>query len=180
MIDGTEGMDVEIEIFGRKVSPGELSLSRLTRISAEDHEKAMERVRRGRALRAEYKEKYGDDWWKFYNCDMGIGVDHSFDNAMKFVNSCIYYGSRPGVSDDAVYLCRVLETWQSRMWELYGSDYDELRYHKNADPRVIGLLLDDAMRTGKWKELPDELQPEYRRRIGLRATGKEDGPGPSS
>ena len=54
------------------------------------------------------------------------------------------------------------------MQELYGDDYDELRSYKNADPRVVELLLDDAVRTGKWKELPDELQPEYHKRVGNR------------
>lgn len=165
MIDGTENVDVEI--FGREVSPGELSLSRLARFSMDAVE--IQAIRkRNAAVREAYKKKYGDSWRKIYNQDKGRLVDNSYDIDMKFVNSCIYHGSRPGISDDGEMLKRVLIMWQSRMQELYGSDYDELRYHRNADPRVVELLLDDAMRTGKWKELPDELQPECHKRASNR------------
>ena len=47
------------------------------------------------------------------------------------------------------------------MRTLYGDD----RYAwPNYDPQAGELLLRDALRTGKWKELPDELQDEYHHR----------------
>ena len=53
-----------------------------------------------------------------------------------------------------------------RTHELYGDKYDELIHHERGDSRVAKLLLDDALRTGKWKELPDELQKEYKSLVG--------------
>ena len=58
------------------------------------------------------------------------------------------------------------ERFLERMHELYGDEFDELRHHMDADSRVIELLIQDAIRTGKWKELPDELQDEYHKRVG--------------
>lgn len=56
---------------------------------------------------------------------------------------------------------------EDRQRELYGDRYDELVQHKYGDSRVVELLLQDAIRTGKWKELPDELWDEYKKRVGM-------------
>lgn len=49
------------------------------------------------------------------------------------------------------------------MRELYGSQYDELRQHLARDERVVELLLADAVKIGKWRELPEELLSDHRK-----------------
>ena len=61
---------------------------------------------------------------------------------------------------------------EKRARELLGNDYDRLFMKP---PQTIPwepiaevgeLLIEDAIKTGKWKELPNELQDEYHRRVG--------------
>lgn len=124
-----------------------------------------EKSRMYKEQRAFYQRKYGDNWRQRWLEDCGVPVD--YDGDMKFINTSIYYGicaSRSSTNSDTI---RLFDEKQTARWhELYGDCYDELLRHKAGDPRVVELLLQDALRTGKWKELPDELQDEYRRRAG--------------
>lgn len=160
----SEMMDKAREVFDDDVSPGDFSLSGLIRVPI-DREAAKARLIANMKKKEEYKKKYGDGWWEVYKRDCGYYHDGSYDRNMKFVNSCIYHGSCPD-STDPIDLMELRRMWRERMHVLYGGAYDELERHKNADPRVVELLLQDAIKTGKWKELPNELQAEYRRWAG--------------
>lgn len=111
---------------------------------------------------AEYKEKYGDNWFEKWWADHNPKPD--YDPLIKSINECIYSGvvmtirgTDNGVHNDQI---RVFE----RMHEIYGDQYAELEVHAYGDSDVKERLLQDAIRTGKWKELPDCLQDEYHTR----------------
>lgn len=105
-----------------------------------------------------YEAKYGKDGLRRYLIDCGDILD--FDLDMQHVNAFLWYGV-PVVGDRA-FKARADE----RMHEIYGDRYDELKRHEWQDMEVAEMLIADAMKTGKWKELPDELQPLYHERIG--------------
>lgn len=81
-----------------------------------------------------------------------------YDCDLKTVNCAIYDGCMPLVTASGNRVKHLAKLYEQRMRELYGDDYDDLVNHARGDKRVVRLLLDDAVRTGKWKELPDELQ----------------------
>lgn len=105
----------------------------------------------------EYKAKYGDAWSERYLQDCCGDDDYSAD--MHTVNSAILYGT-------SLIGTRFFDMQETRMHELYGSQYDELRQHLARDERVVELLLADAVKTGKWRELPEELLSDYHKRTG--------------
>ena len=119
---------------------GRKSLSELSLDSLAGVSMDAERIRRSaREDECEvekYKRRYGADWFEVYRRDKNP------------------VGARTRA--------RMAE----RERELYGDRYDEFRGHLDGDTRVAELLLRDAIRTGKWKELPDELQAEYHERVG--------------
>ena len=75
---------------------------------------------------------------------------------MHTVNSAILYGT-------SLVGTRFFDMQETRMRELYGSQYDELRQHLARDERVVELLLADAVKIGKWRELPEELLSDHRK-----------------
>lgn len=114
----------------------------------------------------EYREKYGDDWILRWLDDNSTPDD--VDGDMKFINTAIYHGETATISCSTMKQFEEFNKKQEdRQRELYGDRYDELVQHKYGDSRVVELLLQDAIRTGKWKELPDELWDEYKKRVGM-------------
>lgn len=123
----------------------------------------MDEIRReGEQEKASYKAKYGDDWYKHWVASICI----DYDADMKCANEGIYFGEVPFVmgTGDHVKLSR--KRISDRMHALYGDRYEELRHHEPGASWAVELLLNDALKTGKWKELPDCLQDEYHKRIG--------------
>lgn len=105
-----------------------------------------------------------DEW-----CDEhGTKPEDINSHLTKYVNRVIYCGGGPGFTGtpEAVVLLRGI--WVSRMRTLYGDDWYTWPHY---DPQVGELLL----RTGKWEELPDELQDEYHRRAGGGYDEEHDG-----
>lgn len=83
---------------------------------------------------------------------------------MKSVNECIYYGTELIIRGIGDSIKRDRKIARDRMLEIYGDQYDELLVHEYGDPRAVELLLNDAIKTGRWKELPDCLQDKYHKR----------------
>lgn len=124
------------------------------------------RMRQFDADLSEYESKYGANGILEYLADKGLLVDKGYDRLMKLANVAIYQGRAPCFTGTPEYVELMHAKWEARMRELYGDGFDDLRLHGPCDSRVGELLLADALRTGKWKELPDELQGEYHRRAG--------------
>ena len=81
---------------------------------------------------------------------------------MQSINSHIYAGMSivEGYVGCDPYAIKDLVTKQE-MRELYGDNYNRLKDHKPYDLEVADLLINDALKTGKWKELPQCLYDRY-------------------
>ena len=105
------------------------------------------------ALKAECIEKYGDDWERHYMELLCPPLDYDVNLT--------------GTPTAYVQMERKQE---KRFREIYGDGYgdgwSEAVFHAPCDPVIGEWLLSDAIRTGKWKELPRELRDEYARRTG--------------
>lgn len=148
---------------GKKQS--DLSLSGLTMPDFDSEEMRM-RAKEFKEGEKRYKKMYGDEWQTKYMHDLGILRDIDYDEDMKLINLGIYCGEPFSVSGYGEHAKEFREKQELRMREIYGDDYATLRGHKFGDLTVVEMLLNDAIKTGKWKELPDELQDEYHKRIG--------------
>lgn len=111
----------------------------------------------------QFKKKYGKDWfshwWKYRNPTPDYDLD------MKEINIAIYRGHIPSRSGTREFIRMYQKKVENRMFEIYGDEMYDLVYHKPNDPNINERLIRDAMKTGKWKELPDCLQDEYHKRI---------------
>lgn len=150
-------------------TPGDLSLSQLdTTVMGFSGKAVAEFSKEWTAVQdakeAECKEKYGDDWQRHYVKWLCGWPD--YNQATKRLNEQLYRGSlySPMGSGAVTLRNRMLR----HMKDVYGSAWERLYTHYYADPEAIELLLKWAERTGKWQELPDCLQDEYRRRVGNR------------
>lgn len=116
------------------------------------------------AKEQDYKDKYGDQWQAKYLDDAARKYQTSRN---KYINGLIYYIGKLTVSfvDDTTPEERAM--FDQRLHAVYGEQYDELIENRTAwDPRVGELLIQEAIQTGTWEELPDQLQAEYHKRIG--------------
>lgn len=114
-----------------------------------------------------YKDKYGDNWFMEYCYGEGIleREKPDYNRDMKHVNTAIYYGYWVGGSGNGPRVMLLPKMQEDRMHELFGDKHEELQNHPMRDSRIAELLIADAIKTGKWKEFPDELQDEYHKRI---------------
>lgn len=90
-----------------------------------------------------------------------------YSSGMKRVNQCIYDGCV--YSDLGLGLMKMRRMQFDRMMSLFDLNCDAacfewLASHNKGDADVVDALVADALRTGKWKELPDVLQPVYHER----------------
>lgn len=114
-----------------------------------------------------YIEKYGEkEGFERYMRDLFVNNVVDYDIVAKQANVGIYNGMLSMVTGLGPMRGNVRRLYIKRTHELYGDKYNELICHERGDSRVAKLLLDDAVRTGKWKELPDELQEKYRPLVG--------------
>lgn len=115
---------------------------------------------RVRAEKDAYRNRYGSEWRKRYDIDKGHHVD--YDWQLRVLNEGLYHGSMPMVSGTSEFAARVHYLYHEREREVYGSMYDELVGHAYGDERVARLLVEDSVKTGRWKELPEELHGLYK------------------
>lgn len=120
------------------------------------------------ALKAECIEKYGDDWERHYMELLCPPLDYDVD--MLAINEAAYYGRRVIMTGTPTAYVQMERKQEKRFREIYGDGYgdgwSEAVFHAPCDPVIGEWLLSDAIRTGKWKELPRELRDEYARRTG--------------
>lgn len=99
------------------------------------------------------------------SCNIIEIVDYDCD--AKLINELIYSGNMPNVRfTDPAYTVAFKKRYHARIRELFGEDYYSYVLHDYGDKYVCNLLIQDAIKTGKWKELPDVLQEEYHKRVG--------------
>lgn len=116
---------------------------------------------------AEYVRKYGrEEGLRRYAMYLVTDDTIDYDVDLKDVNLAVYCGAAPMSTNRKLFLA-FEKRYEARMRELYGDRYEELKNHRRGDSRVVEILLQDALKTGKWKELPNQLHEEYKKRAGL-------------
>lgn len=141
-----------------------LSLSNMTAPEFDINEtrKTMED---GERIRQQYRDRYGEDWFQHYVADT---TKEDYDSIGKMVNEHIYHGTIPTPRYQPGSKSLILERFWERAETIYGNRNIESAMHEDNDPEIANWLVTDAMRTGKWKELPDGLQNEYHIRMAER------------
>lgn len=134
-----------------------LSLKNLTLfdITTEEYE---ERGRKAKETIKQYKEKYGDDYIDHLLEDEGM---RKKTNHAKDINTAIYHRSWVEVSGNTEWARTCQQKQMKRMKELFGRDVNFLAVYSDPNIDIEKILLEDAAYTGKWDDLPDELQLKY-------------------
>ena len=137
----------------------DLPLENLTmmEVSTEEIRAALTAVQ---ARRESYHTVYGyEEGERRYRADTKREQDIDFE---KDTNVALYEMGRISFTTSALIPDYVHEMFDQRRHELYGEQYDEIVSHPvMKDPRVAELLLQEALRTGEWFVLPDELVSVY-------------------
>ncbi len=139
-----------------------LDLNQLT-MDDIDFSGACEGMEHLKKLEKEYQEKYGDDWWKYYKKVLFSKSDYDLDE--KNINDAIYHGCTLCLTGDPEAVSCIENKYIEKMKRLFGKSYKRHIFHKSNDTKVNKLLIRDAIKTGMWKELPNELQEEYHKLV---------------
>ncbi len=123
-----------------------------------------EALEKDKQMEAEYQRKYGDDWWEHYIAD--TNPSHGIDLDERSVNEAIFEGHRLFVMGNPLMVAEIETLYWKKMKRLFGPFYKRYVNHKTNDPRVNKALIKDALKSGKWRELPKELQGKYHRLAG--------------
>lgn len=143
-------MDINLLDLNR-LTMDDIDFSGLPKIIAEDAR-----------IEKECKDKYGDDWWEHY-VDATL-PNRDIDSDEKLVNLHIYDGCMPFVT--GILAFHYQDLYLKKLKRLFGPFYKRYINHKPNDPKVNKALIKDALKSGKWKELPKELQGEYHKLAG--------------
>lgn len=118
----------------------------------------------------EYQDKYGDKWWDHYimdtDPDFKCHRDPKSDWYEETINEAIYNGHMLCVSGDPQIVHELHKKYQEKMKRLFGPFYKRYIHHNPNDSKVNKALLKDALKSGKWKDLPKELYEEYHKMAG--------------
>lgn len=141
-----------------------LDLNRLT-MDDIDFESVLPKISKEiNQIEKECKEKYGNDWWRHFVKATSPHIDLDWDE--ETVNEAIYNGHLLCVSGDPVWAAKIENKYWDKMKRLFGPFYKRYVHHEHNDPKVNKALLKDALKSGKWRELPKELQKEYYKTAG--------------
>ena len=99
-------------------------------------------------------------------------MDPGYDTELKTINEEIYNGSLYTALGTG--WLRIRNAQLERLKFLFGlpdikACVEWFKTHDRGAPDTVEKLVSDALSTGKWKELPDELQSVYRERKGAQA-----------
>lgn len=112
----------------------------------------------------EYKAKYGEDWEEYWHA---ANVRKQDIVRRRVLNRKIYDTGRLAESRYDRWPESMQKAFDLRLREVYGDQYDVLVSDRvDRDPRVAELLIQDALRTGEWEALPEELLDAYHKRVG--------------
>lgn len=131
----------------------DIDFSRLPEISAEFDR-----------MEQECKEKYGDKWRDYY--EQITDPDYGVDLDERMVNRAIYEGHRLCLMGHPARIMELENKYQEKMKRLFGLWHKQYVNHVPNDPKVNKALIKDALKSGKWKELPKSLQEEYHTLVG--------------
>lgn len=112
----------------------------------------------------EYQERYGDDWLEYYLAEnRKEDLYSNTDIFEKGANIAIYNGHMPFVGGSPDCISKFHLRYREKMERFFGRSWKKHVFHSPNDPKINKLLIQDALKSGKWEELPKELQNEYHR-----------------
>lgn len=103
----------------------------------------------------EYEAIYGDDWLAHYIADSDCYCH--VDSDEQIIDRAIFEGHRPVVVGQ--HAGTIEQKYWEKMRRIFGPFYKRHVNHEQNNLRVNKALIRDAMKSGKWKELPELLQP---------------------
>lgn len=111
-----------------------------------------------------YRDKYGaEEGERRYRADR---ADASRKAIRRMVNERIYLFGANSEFLNRFSCDASRKRYEDRFRALCGDQYDEIAaYRTEEDPRVAELMIQEALQTGVWDELPDVLQVEYWKRV---------------
>lgn len=136
-----------------------LDLSQLTEDDIDFETELPKVTARLDTIEKECKEKYGDDWWEYYVRATIPDIDKDFYEEIAY--DAIYRGTEPTLICSPEIIYNAHKHYQKKMKEIFGKSWRFHIHHKKNDPKVNKMLIKDALKIGKWRELPKELQEEY-------------------
>lgn len=145
------------------MSKNPLDLNQLT-MEDIDFSGVREELEQAKQMEKEYQKKYGDSWWEHYVAD--TNPDHGIDLDEQSINRAIFEGHRLCMSGHPTIIIEIENKYWEKMKRLFGPFYKRYISHEHNNPKVNKALLKDALKSGKWKELPKELQEEYHKMAG--------------
>lgn len=145
------------------MSKNPLDLNKLT-MDDIDFSGVCEKLEQTKKIKKEYQKKYGNNWLEHYVNDTNPRHDVDWDE--ETINEAIYNGHRLCISGDPVWMFEMEKKYWDKMKRLFGPFYKKYVRHESNSLKVNRALLKDALKTGKWKELPKELQKEYHKMTG--------------
>lgn len=110
------------------------------------------------------QKKYGDKWRDYY--EQITDPDYGVDLDERMVNRAIYEGHRLCLMGHPARIMELENKYQEKMKRLFGLWHKQYVNHVPNDPKVNKALIKDALKSGKWKELPKSLQEEYHTLVG--------------
>lgn len=117
-----------------------------------------------RSVRQAYRDKYGVEEGDRRYSEMR--TEENMRLIRKDINERIYCTGKARDFFNPIPSELDEQRFEARLREVYGDRYDYFtRERVMYDPRVAELLIADAMKTGAWYELPDDLQEVYWQRI---------------
>lgn len=141
-----------------------LSLSCLTTFDFSP-EKVDAHLAKMEVVRQSYRDLYGEKWREIYYADREREQDLI---NRKYINGKIYSTGLVSCCPGDRISDRERDEFDARLRAVYGDQYDEIKANRvDFDPRVAELLIQEALRTGEWEVLPDELQSLYHERKDL-------------
>ena len=112
----------------------------------------------------ECKEKYGEDWREHYI--RATNPNWDIDTDERSINRAIYEGHRLCITAHPQIIMEMEHKYWIKMRRLFGPFCKRYVSHGTNDPKVNKALIKDALKSGKWRELPKELQDEYHKLAG--------------
>lgn len=111
----------------------------------------------------ECREKYDENWFEHYT--KKIRPNDSIDITEKWINDAIYSGYALNVTGSPESVIETYDRYNKKLKQFFGRSYKHYIHHKPNNPKINKLLIEDAIKTGKWKELPEQLHEEYHKQV---------------
>lgn len=110
----------------------------------------------------EYEAVYGDDWMSHYIADSDYYCH--VDSDEQIIDRAVFEGHKPIVIGQHAGI--IERKYWEKMRRIFGPFYKHYVNHEQNNSKANKALIKDAIKSGKWKELPEPLHEQYHRMAG--------------